>query len=185
MSVCQIKSVLLDENVVQRHMIMKPANSYVWYPYRKVRGIYNSFSIKPEFLVTVNPSESDQFACEFFLIFPYIYMMWSRSEKAMVVPSVRAIFQIMASTGSLRASSPFGGVARSNARVERERRRAFSRGSLGLLASSPFMASKLTRRRTPLALARACSQTSVHRNLFTPRPPYIYGKVKRNCLSKF
>ena len=56
MSVCQIKSVLLDENVVQRHMIMKPANSYVWYPYRKVRGIYNRFSIKPEFLVTVNPS---------------------------------------------------------------------------------------------------------------------------------
>ena len=52
----------------------------------------------------------------------------------MVVPSVRAIFQIMASTGSLRASSPFGGVARSHARAERERRRAFSRGSLGLLA---------------------------------------------------
>ena len=67
MSVCQIKSVLLDENVVQRHMIMKPANSYVWYPCRKVRGIYNRFSIKPEFLVTVNPSsESDQLACDIF-----------------------------------------------------------------------------------------------------------------------
>ena len=105
MSVCQIRSVLLDENVVQRHMIMKPANSYVWYPYRKVRGIYNRFSLKREFLVAVNTSERD------------IYIMWSRSEKAMVVASVRASFQITASAGSLRASSPFGGVARSHARA--------------------------------------------------------------------
>ena len=103
----------------------------------------------------------------------------------MVVASVLASFQIMASAGGLRANSPFGGVARSHARAERERRRAFSCGSLGLLASSPFMASELTRRRTPLALARACSQTSVHRNLFTPRPAYIYGKVKRNSLFTF
>ena len=34
--------------------------------------------------------------------------MWSRSEKAMVVASVLASFQIMASAGSLRANSPFG-----------------------------------------------------------------------------
>ena len=144
-------------------------------------------------------------------------MMWSRSEKAMVVPSVRASFQIMASAGSLHASSPFGAVARSHARAEGERRRAFSRVSLSLQTSSPFMARELSHERTPLALAapfaccscvtcrdstkwkacsratarfarhnsRACSQTSDHRNFFTPRPPYIYGTIKRNCRSKF
>ena len=52
----------------------------------------------------------------------------------MVVASVRSSFQIMASDGSLRANSPFGGVARSHARAERERRRAFSRVSLSLQA---------------------------------------------------
>ena len=52
----------------------------------------------------------------------------------MVVASVRASFQIIASAGSLRANSPFGGVARSHARAERERRRAFSRVSLSLQA---------------------------------------------------
>ena len=135
----------------------------------------------------------------------------------MVVPSVRASFQIMANAGSLRASSPFGGVAKSHARAERERRRAFSGVSLSLQASSPFMARELSHERTPLALAapfaccscvtfrdspkwracspatarfarhnpRACSQTSDHHNLFTPRLPYIYGKIKRNCRSKF
>ena len=143
--------------------------------------------------------------------------MWSRSEKAMVVASVLASFQIMASAGSLRANSPFGGVAKSHARAEREMRQAFSRVSLSPQASSPFMARELSHEKTPLALAgpfaccscvtfrdcpkwRACSratarfarhnsgarpQTSDHRNLFTPRPPCIYGKIKRNCRSKF
>ena len=58
----------------------------------------------------------------------------------MVVASVRASFQIMASAGSLGANSPFGGVARSHARAEREMRQAFSRVSLSPQASSPFMA---------------------------------------------
>ena len=133
--------------------------------------------------------------------------MWSRSEKAMVVPGVHASFQIMASAGSLSASSPFVAIARSHARAERER----------IQANSPFMARELSHERTPLVLAapfaccccvtfrdspkwRACSQatarfarhnsrawsqTSDHRNLLTPRPPYIYGKIKRNCRSKF
>ena len=207
MSVCQIKSVLLDENVVQRHMIMKPANSYVWSPYRKVRGIYNSFSVKREFLVAVNPFESDRLACEFFWS-SHIYILWSRSEKAVVVATVRASFQVMASAGSLRASSPIGGVARSHAKGDSVLWRLAS-----LQASSPFMAGKLSHKRTPHALValftcgscvtcrdstkwracsqatarfarhnlRTCSQTSDHRNPFTP----IYEKIKRNCRSKF
>ena len=71
----------------------------------------------------------------------------------MVVASVLASFQIMASACSLRANSPFGGVARSHARAEREMRQAFSRVSLSPQASSPFMARELSHERTPLALA--------------------------------
>ena len=128
-----------------------------------------------------------------------------------MVVSLRACSRIMASKAgrSLRASSPFRGIAKSHATAARERSRECQGRSLVAQFSrhkwraclrtkrdarerlSHFaFGSRVTSRDSPKWRVctqatgarhnlKACKYTGDHHSLFTPGPHYIYGKIKK------